>query len=428
MDQGLEGSSSGKSLGQGALKSALRLLGGADLADAIADLTGLSRTTVQQLARQAVKQLNQESTSEFREIESGWEAPEAVLVEAFQRKRRDEVPVAALQGSGTLLDLILDDAVRAEVTTWTDSERGYFLAVASKVADLACVWYRDDPNARQLATAAGVGQSLRDHQEHQAALGRIEAHLAALGVTVPNNSQIGPRNDGRGEAREKNLLRHYVYISPSKVERLYNQLPGPIKQGHGEPPLQEKLRCVLDALDGQIGTLEFPARVFRGQLAMKHGIFPIHPAAEPTVAMWLGIVDEGRTLIVLGGSANYVDGAIPRGKVNNSGEGTLFEALASASGRRVNMFETDERGHLMRATPSLHHLPGAWDSDAADVWTASASSPVNVEFAAYWLSESRGDAGYGISRVIVGSPLYVCYGVLDVPDESGSREEARTGG
>jgi hypothetical protein len=415
MTHALEGSSSGKALGQSALKSALRLIGGADLADAIADLTGLSRVTITQLARQAVDQLMEVSLTEFREIEPTWQGPEAVLVEAFKRQAMNKVPVAALQGAATLLEVVVDQQVQAEVGTWSDAERAYFFAVASKVADLTCLWYRDDPNARALASAAGIGQVLRDHREQNAALERIEGYLAQWGVeaTITTHVSSPKRDDSDAVAPARAVLKHYVYISPPKVERLYNQLPSLTDDIHIEPTLQEKLRVVLDALDNQMGSLEFPARVFRGELLMKHGIFPVHPAAEPTVAMWLGVIDAGSTLIALGGSANYVDAAIPRGKVNNSGEGTLFEALASASGRRVNMFESDRRGLGVMASPSLHHLSAAWDSDAADVWAASESTMVRMEFAAYWLSERREDVGHGISRVIVGSPLYVSYGSLE---------------
>lgn len=89
--------------------------------------------------------------------------------------------------------------------------------------------------------------------------------------------------------------------------------------------------------------------------------------------------------------------------------------------RATTVFEPDRRGSI-EGPASQHRLPGAWESDAADVWHASSASPIEVEFAAYWLSARNCEPGeldphtddprYNITRVIVGSPLYVSYAAL----------------
>lgn len=284
--------------------------------------------------------------------------------------------------------------------------------------------------------AAGEGPHLPWYREWE----RVRRELAAIERSGDDTSRStvstgeGPGNGTRGRVAKpanyaqsetkptgRRPLRHYVYISSTKVDRLYNQLIG-TEQGPSEASLEVRLESVLEALQEDFGGLDSPARVFRGELPMKHSMYAIHPARQPEVAMWLGLAEDGKTLVVLGGSGHFVDGKIPTGKVNNSGEGTLFQALAWASMRATTVFEPDRRGSI-EGPASQHRLPGAWESDAADVWHASPASPIRVEFAAYWLSSRICEPGeldphtddprYNITKVIVGSPLYVSYAALD---------------
>jgi hypothetical protein len=277
---------------------------------------------------------------------------------------------------------------------------------------LAATERTDSPAAPGLARLGG-------HVHHHYHLGvdddlsRIEQRLAPIKMAAKglSTSQFDLTGEASLAGEPNPIVRHYIYISPTKVDRLYNQIvAGPTTSPSAS--LEERLSLVLSSLSGQVGSIGSPARVFRGMMTMKHGVYPLHPEAEATVAMWLGVVDSGKTLVVLGGSASYLDGNIPHGNVNNSGEGSLFQAMALASLRPVNVFDADERHLGVGQRVPEHRLPGAWDSDAVDVWRSSTSSAVMVEFAAYWLSESVGDAGNGITRVIVGSPLYVSYGPL----------------
>lgn len=182
MEGGLPGSATGKPIGAAVVKAALRLVGGADLADAIADLTGLSRKRVKALVAQAAMDLDDTEPEEFRALPSREERSpaEQLLVQAFTRAaaaRKGDLPVAALTGPDQLIRLVTDDDTASELSRWSEDEQSYFRAVAQRVAQLTCDWYLDDPNARAHATAAGVGQLLRNQgRPHAQSTHRVDTN------------------------------------------------------------------------------------------------------------------------------------------------------------------------------------------------------------------------------------------------------------
>ena len=145
METALPGSSSGKSLARSAILAAVRLLGSSDFADAIVDLTGMSRKTVKNLAREAATQLEDRSPHEYREVARGESrtAAEALLTGAFKRARPSELPENALIGPDALLAIVIDNEAASELSQWSEDERGYFNALAMAVAELTCAWYRE---------------------------------------------------------------------------------------------------------------------------------------------------------------------------------------------------------------------------------------------------------------------------------------------
>ncbi|WP_143465523.1 NACHT domain-containing protein [Kribbella sp. ALI-6-A] len=213
MEGGLPGSATGKPMGAAVVKAALRLVGGADLADAIADLTGLSRKRVKALVAQAVIDLSDTGPEEFRALPSHAERSPAehLLVQAFTRAaatRKGDIPVAALIGPDQLVRLVTDDETVSELTQWSENEQGYFRALAHRVAELTCGWYLDDSNARAHATAAGVGQLLRNQAQTPAWITDSvdatrelrESQVNAPGAT-DHASAADPPSEGRdGEA------------------------------------------------------------------------------------------------------------------------------------------------------------------------------------------------------------------------------------
>ena len=163
----LPGSSSGKTAGLSVAKAGLRLIGGTDLADAIADLTGLSARRVKALARDGTQQLQQSGQvkHEYREVTANsYSAMELSVVDAFTRaveRDKEAVPVAALAGVDDLVDTVTDPVLRHEMSGWSQDEAAYAAALTGAVAQLCRAWYLEDGTARGFATAAGVGQVLK---------------------------------------------------------------------------------------------------------------------------------------------------------------------------------------------------------------------------------------------------------------------------
>jgi len=222
VERGLPGSGSGKTLGTGVVKAVLRLLGGADLADAIADLTGISRKRVNALVRDATKNLRDTAPHEFGNLAGPHESSpaEALLVDAFTRvaTRSRDIPVAAIRGADRLVQLIMDDHVTSELATWSEDEQAYFRALAVHVAELTCRWYLDDPNARAHATAAGVGDGLRSHDVQAETLARIEHGLDQLPDRITRAA--GQTSDSDSSGRESHRpTRPYCDVEPDAVDR-----------------------------------------------------------------------------------------------------------------------------------------------------------------------------------------------------------------
>lgn len=209
MEGGLPGSATGKPIGAAVVKAALRLVGGADLADAIADLTGLSHKRVKALVAQTVKDLDDTRPEEFRALPSSEERrpAEQLLVRAFTRAattRRGDIPIAALTGPEHLVRLVTDNETASELKQWNEDEQGYFRALAQGVAQLTCTWYLDDSNARAHATAAGVGQLLRNQAQIPAGRPHSVGATADPSPSQANthgssdhSSVVGPPLEGR---------------------------------------------------------------------------------------------------------------------------------------------------------------------------------------------------------------------------------------
>ena len=164
-------------------KAVLRLMGGADLADLIADVTGISKKKVSTLAAQASQDLRARAPREFTALDSSLERSpaEELLLQAFSRVAKlPQVPVAALEGPTALVELILDDEITGQLTTWSEDEEGYFRALALAVAELTTKWYLEDPNARAFATARAVGMGLRNDRDAAGSLARLERGLTEV--------------------------------------------------------------------------------------------------------------------------------------------------------------------------------------------------------------------------------------------------------
>ena len=159
----------------------LRLIGGSDLADAIADLTGIGRKQVKGFAREGIARLSDEGRHEFSAFDATKrKAVELAVVEAFeaaaatsQPTDRTDIAVAALMGVTELTNLVLECS-RIEASDWSDDDRGYFSRLTGTIATLTCHWYHVDPKARGYAVARTSGQTLVQLNEQSRTLARIE--------------------------------------------------------------------------------------------------------------------------------------------------------------------------------------------------------------------------------------------------------------
>lgn len=175
-------------VGVGLAKAALRLVGGTDLADAISDLTGLGRVSVQDLARRASVDLQEVSEHEFRSLTQGdREWVECAIVRAYQNLAREphkRIAKEALIGSGALTSLAfsagLSDEDRLTLGQISLDASAYFRSLSNGVARLISAWYTTDVKATQAAVALGVGELLLGVRE---TLARLEAMPSQLKAT-----------------------------------------------------------------------------------------------------------------------------------------------------------------------------------------------------------------------------------------------------
>lgn len=159
----------------------LRLVGGTDLADALADLTGFSARRIKTLATNARRRVQQSvGAGECDELERiFYPAAEQAIIDAFQRAVAQDqrtVPVQALAGVDELLSAVIDGRLREELSQWSMDEANYFNLLLRAVAQLCCDWYLEDEAARGYATAAGVGELLQGQAE---ALSLLRKRFAA---------------------------------------------------------------------------------------------------------------------------------------------------------------------------------------------------------------------------------------------------------
>ena len=179
MSNQLPGTSSGKTVALSAAKASLRLLVGGDLADAVADMTGLSARRVKSLAQEAAQRMRESGQVEHEHSQGpndSYSVMESEVVSAFQRAvQRDPqaIPIAALTGVDDLVNTVSDEVMRHEMSGWSQAETGYTVALMREVAALCREWYLENGPARDFATAAGVGKMLKGHD--QILLGQQEA-------------------------------------------------------------------------------------------------------------------------------------------------------------------------------------------------------------------------------------------------------------
>jgi hypothetical protein len=158
------------------------------------------------------------------------------------------------------------------------------------------------------------------------------------------------------------VVKDYVYISRSKVEKLYEQLPKSWLSGIGaklniiHPPvtlelrkraisksLYVKLAAVLHHLEKEsgVGSIERPTKYFAGQLPLYWG--PYSDLRGRSGLVFFGGFTRS-TVLGLGGSLEHVLGEKPKNKIHSRSDTPwLMDALLfDSEGKRL--FPTPGRG------------------------------------------------------------------------------------
>ncbi|KJL23706.1 hypothetical protein [Microbacterium foliorum] len=157
-------------------KVALRLIGASDLADAIGDLTGLGRTSIDSLVRTAKTQIADRASAEFTAVgDADREWAESMLSRTYVRLAADPArpvmsesligaeAVARLAGAATSVEdlRVLDSS--------SDDVQAYVTAVSEAIAYLISQWYstNEEPNRAAMSQVAGETlQTVRGLQAH----------------------------------------------------------------------------------------------------------------------------------------------------------------------------------------------------------------------------------------------------------------------
>lgn len=184
MSTQLPGTPSRTDLGRGVTKAALRLVGAGALGDIIGDLTGLGRTSVQNLAQAALATLADVAEVEYRTLgdaEKRW--AEAVLVRTYQSlaHRPDRAMVReSIVGPERLASLAFGVGMsapdRRDLDTASEDARTYYQLVSHAMARLVSDFYRTDPVASQMAVALTVGSVLEAVRDVLARLDRSQVY------------------------------------------------------------------------------------------------------------------------------------------------------------------------------------------------------------------------------------------------------------
>lgn len=173
MTSRLPGSASGGDLGAAVVKSVLRLAGGGEFADVISDLTGLGRSSVERLAREAFEAIGGARDVEYVELgQADREWAEGVLIRTYQTlARRSDLALAreSLVGPDSLAAWAfgagLAPADRADLDRAVPDTRAYYQLISSSMAQVVSAWYRSDGDASRVASAVALGAILEANRE-----------------------------------------------------------------------------------------------------------------------------------------------------------------------------------------------------------------------------------------------------------------------
>jgi serine/threonine protein kinase len=242
-----------------------------------------------------------------------------------------------------------------------------------------------------------------------------------------------PENAERADQQcSSTHLKYYVYVSRTKVEMLYGQIPSVqrnniahrlnvdlsrlagqvLLEGSIDDALLAKTNLVVGFLEeqGLVGTINQPRPFFKGQLALRWGPYVIPSGANAggsTGLVYFGGETES-TIIGLGGSLHHVIGRVG-GAASHSHSAT--PVLVNVLSRELGI----SAGEMPEPPPpeSLGPVDRNWRAlKAVELASTQMEGPVeNIEFVARLLLSGTEIQGYHRSarpprQVLLGSPIY----------------------
>lgn len=221
-------------------------------------------------------------------------------------------------------------------------------------------------------------------------------------------------------------LKHYVYVSDTKVDMYYAQIPPPLlagiaaeltvdlkvlgsgvsttlKKEQAEKTRYDKLQVVVKYLEehrsSDIGWIDAPLVYFKGTLPMFWGKLPTRDNTK--MVFFAGATEQ--TLLVLGGSAYHVIGKV--------GDATIGESSSDLPSL------VDILGEELQLQPRSLDREDFYDEDAAlnaiEVMTRKMKGTAqHLEFLAKRLAYDPSSLTHGRTRrrakhVLFGTPIYV---------------------
>ncbi|GAA4353160.1 NACHT domain-containing protein [Microbacterium rhizosphaerae] len=183
----LPGDEPASEIGLGIFKAVLKLAGGEKLADALGELTGLGRATVEGLSQRALEAVAHATAVEFNLVaEADREWAESILVQAYCRVASAPDAVLAgesLTGAESLAAWVFGVGIvgkdRSDLEEASEDVRSYFQLISRSMATLVCNWYRTDPRANQAAVSSAAGAVLATVREILVRVGNLEGSLTS---------------------------------------------------------------------------------------------------------------------------------------------------------------------------------------------------------------------------------------------------------
>ena len=209
-------------------------------------------------------------------------------------------------------------------------------------------------------------------------------------------------------------MKHYIYISSTKVEMLFSQIPQNIKSriateikidlkifsttfkdkdANPDTNLYSKLDMVLQHIeaDANVGTVACPKSYFRNSMEMKVGEFP-----NSGLVYFTGKSTDGT--VGLGGSLKHV--------IDNQDIVELKEKPSSLLPRILNSLSRELNAPLQQDLEDfLFPNKSRVLRTVEAAYSRIEGVPLKVEFFAKTLAQEEGRH----ERVILGTPLYVAY-------------------